>query len=294
MTDQQHYLVVDGGNSTELISTYGKEHLNEDPLWSARLLFDEPTLLNQVHMSFLDAGADIIKTSSYQASIEGFVEHLSLSPVEAHDLIVKNRPRPLVAGSIGPYGAYQHDGSEYTGNYVDNMTVEELALWHQSQVKPLVESDVDLLAFETIPAQKEAEAIIMVLREYPNVKAWISFSCKDSKSISHGESIKEATDLVMSSPNVIAVGMNCLPPENVLSLLQLIPDPVKAVKSIIVCPNSGEIWSDDKWLGKKCNVPLHSYVPQWQKAGAAWIGGCCRVSPKDISQIKEMLYKCIN
>ena len=51
-------------------------------------------------------------------------------------------------------------------------------MWHQSQVKPLVESDVDLLAFETIPAQKEAEAIIMVLREYPNVKAWISFSCK--------------------------------------------------------------------------------------------------------------------
>ena len=58
------------------------------------------------------------------------------------------------------------------------MLFQDLVVWHEQQVKAVVESDVDLLAFDTIPALKEVQAITSVLREYPNVKAWISFSCK--------------------------------------------------------------------------------------------------------------------
>lgn len=42
----------------------------------------------------------------------------------------------------------------------------------------LVEAGVDLLAIETIPSLAEAEIIVSLLREFPNVKAWVSFSCK--------------------------------------------------------------------------------------------------------------------
>jgi len=63
------------------------------------------------------------------------------------------RHSPLIAGSVGPYGACQHDGSEYHGNYVDHMASEQLVQWHRPRVARLLEAGVDLLACETIPAK---------------------------------------------------------------------------------------------------------------------------------------------
>ena len=64
-----------------------------------------------------------------------------------------DRVVPIVAGSVGPYGACQHDGSEYHGNYVDHMTREELMEWHRPRVGELLASGADILACETIPAK---------------------------------------------------------------------------------------------------------------------------------------------
>jgi len=50
--------------------------------------------------------------------------------------------------------------------------------WHRTQATILVDAGVELLAFETFPAQKEAEAVVRLLRELPLTRAWISFSCK--------------------------------------------------------------------------------------------------------------------
>ena len=86
---------------------------------------------------------------------------------------------------MGPYGACQHDGSEYTGYYVDHMTrqvnhmtsrdhkatpplPQELEEWHRPRVRRLVEEGADLLACETIPAVKEALALVHLLTtEFP-------------------------------------------------------------------------------------------------------------------------------
>ena len=59
---------------------------------------------------------------------------------------------PLVAGSVGPYGACLHDSSEYTGSYVDHVTPEELKAWHRPRMAALLEAGAHLLAIETIPA----------------------------------------------------------------------------------------------------------------------------------------------
>ena len=84
----------------------------------------------------------------------------------------------MIAGSIGPYGACQADGSEYHGKYVSDMSSEELTEWHRPRMMALVKAGVDFLAIETIPSLKEALAIITLLRTYPNTRAWITFSCK--------------------------------------------------------------------------------------------------------------------
>lgn len=99
----------------------------------------------------------------------------------AVDLYMKANPnakKPLVAGSVGPYGASLHDGSEYTGSYVDKVKKETIMAWHRARFNALTEEGIDLLAIETIPAQAEAEALIDLLKEYPNQKAWLAFQCK--------------------------------------------------------------------------------------------------------------------
>lgn len=85
---------------------------------------------------------------------------------------------PLIAGSVGPYGAYLHDGSEYTGNYTGFVTDSELIDYHEPRIKALVEEGVDLLAIETIPSKREALIILNIVRKFPNIKVWVSFSCK--------------------------------------------------------------------------------------------------------------------
>lgn len=55
---------------------------------------------------------------------------------------------------------------------------KELKAWHRPQIECLAAAGADLVAFETIPSIKEAEALVELLREFPNSKAWLSFSCK--------------------------------------------------------------------------------------------------------------------
>ena len=99
--------------------------------------------------------------------MEGFQKHLGLDRDKALDLIGRSVTiatearrdfqspdrEVLVAGSVGPYGACQHDGSEYHGNYVDHMSREQLKAWHRPRMERLLAEGVDLLAIETIPAK---------------------------------------------------------------------------------------------------------------------------------------------
>src|SRR5699024_2807656 len=97
------------------------------------------------------------------------------------------RPKPLVAASVGPYGAYLADGSEFTGNY--NVTKAELIEFHEERIALFIEAGADILLCETIPCLVEAEAILTILERYSNVSAIISFSAKDDQHISNGEKI---------------------------------------------------------------------------------------------------------
>lgn len=50
--------------------------------------------------------------------------------------------------------------------------------WHRPRITALIDAGVDLLALETIPCQEEAEMLVELIKEFPHIKAWLSFSCK--------------------------------------------------------------------------------------------------------------------
>uniref|UniRef100_A0A3Q3LM60 Zgc:172121 n=1 Tax=Mastacembelus armatus TaxID=205130 RepID=A0A3Q3LM60_9TELE len=300
-------LILDGGLATQLEAQ--GVHLQGDPLWSARLLHTNPQAIKDVHYRFLLSGADVITTATYQASITGFINHLNMSCEGARELLMSGVHLAketverfivlkmadsryfLVAGSVGPYGAFLHNGSEYTGAYAKEMSIEELKGWHRPHIDCLVAAGVDLIAFETIPSIKEAEALVEVLKEFPNSKAWLSFSCKDGRCISDGSPFTDAVQIANKSTQLVAVGVNCCSPAVVEPLLDSARSLLCPDMSWVVYPNSGEEWdSEQGWLtsGKtSASIPELSHT--WIKQGAAMIGGCCRIGPADIADLKQQL-----
>ena len=290
-------LILDGGLATELEA---RGHQLGNGLWSARLLHDAPEAIQQVHADYLSVGADCIITASYQASILGFLQQ-GYSETQAIDLLHKSvelaitsrdmfwtktqhppdRLRPLVAASIGPYGAYLADGSEYTGNY--GLTEDELVAFHRQRWHILAATQADLLACETIPSAVEACALARLLEETPQRFAWLSFSCHDAQHISDGTLLADAVTPFVDNPQVVALGINCTPPQYVLPLIAAVRQVIQ--KPIIVYPNSGEIYDakTKQWGAPPMSTGFATASQTWRQAGAALIGGCCRTSPSHIA-----------
>ncbi|XP_060179181.1 homocysteine S-methyltransferase 2-like [Lycium barbarum] len=310
--------VIDGGLATEL-ERHGAD-LN-DPLWSAKCLVSSPHLIRRVHLDYLEAGANIIISASYQATLQGF-EAKGISREEGEALLKRSveiacearniyndragkgswddfgdgtdlkRKPVLVAASVGSYGAYLADGSEYSGIYGDAISVKTLKDFHRRRVQVLANSGADLIAFETTPNRMEAQAYAELLEEEAiNIPAWFSFSSKDGTNVVSGDSMVECASIADSCKQVVGIGINCTPPRYIQGLIQLIRQVTS--KPILVYPNSGETYDGEKkeWVASTgvAEEDFVSYVDKWCDAGASLVGGCCRTTPKTIRAISKVL-----
>lgn len=277
-------LISDGGLATEL-EARGND-LSDD-LWSARLLAEAPAEIVAVHEAFFRAGAQFATTASYQASFEGFArrgidragaERLLRRSVElagsARDAVA---PAAWVAASVGPYGAMLANGEEYVGRY--GLSVAELTAWHRPRLDVLADAGADVLALETIPDSDEAEALVGLVGDY-GMPAWLSYTVTDSATRA-GQPLREAFAVAADAPEIVAVGVNCCAPTDVLSAV--ITAREVTGKPVIVYPNSGELWDGENrvWVGTPGMDT--SLAAQWVAAGARIVGGCCRIGPADIT-----------
>ncbi|WP_201330664.1 homocysteine S-methyltransferase family protein, partial [Lactobacillus nasalidis] len=113
-----------------------------------------------------------------------------------------------VAGSVGPYGAYLADGSEYRGDY--GLSHEEYVAFHAPRIEELAAGGVDCLAIETQPKLSEVRAILDYLQEkHPALPVYVSFSLRDPATISEGLPLAEAVQEAGRYPQVFAAGANC-------------------------------------------------------------------------------------
>ena len=296
-------LILDGGLATEL-ERRGAD-LN-DPLWSAKLLIEKPDLIRDVHLDYFRAGADVATTASYQATFEGLANRgldqdaaaalmraavtLAIDAREEFWSDPANRGgrlKPLVAASIGPYGAMLADGAEYRGDY--RLSEDALMEFHRPRMRVLAGSGADLLACETIPCLDEARALARLLAEFPAIGAWISFSCRDGRHDSRGELLAECARALERFDQVLSIGVNCTAPQHIESLVAELEH--STGKPIAVYPNSGEQYdaSTKHWHGCAVSRKFADDAGRWRRAGARLIGGCCRTTPHDIMALKDAL-----
>lgn len=294
--------ILDGGLATEL------ERAGCDlcsPLWSGEVMRTEPDKVLAVHRSYLEAGADCLLTASYQLSAMGFSE-IGLTADDARSAIQQSVAlaeharrectedeigagrkgrRIWIAGSLGAYGAALHNGAEFHGRYAVGHA--ELVAFHAERIDAMRETNADFLAFETIPLLDEAKAILEGLALFPDLAAYISFSCRDDSHTGHGEPIEDCACLLDACPQILASGINCTAPVHILPLIRRIR--TISTKRIAVYPNSGESWVAEtrSWSGSSDPHAFGDMARQWREAGADWIGGCCRTGPGHIRAIAQ-------
>lgn len=275
---------LDGGLSTALENNGNKLTTS---LWTGELIRANPAEITKAHLDFIDAGAQIIITSSYQLSYPGCSERgwseqetdqaLITSTKLAKDAVSQSGKSVKVAASVGPYGASLADGSEYKGNY--GVTKSLLKDFHSKRLELLISTSPDYLALETMPDTFEVEILLELLKDCP-IPFWISYSCRQGNLTNAGQSFQAAVDLAKEA---MAVGINCTGPELITDLLRSASSP----KPFIVYPNSGRVWDAKHkvWTGSGSAGFSDQLISKWVDAGAQIIGGCCGIGPAEIGQL---------
>ncbi|KAK7513313.1 homocysteine S-methyltransferase [Phyllosticta citriasiana] len=307
-----HPLILDGGLATTLEAPPFSLPL-QTRLWSAAALLTAPATVRAAHAAFFRHGAQVGTTASYQASAGGLAQEgydCSLRDVVSGSVAAvrgalddaqeaglgQSRPG-YVAGSVGPYGAFLADGSEYTGEYA--LSRKEFKDFHRERVRVLLEEGVDVLALETLPNGEEVAALVELLAEdefaASDVTAWVALSVKRGAgdgdvTLCDGTPLSAVCEIVEASSHFVAVGVNCVPQDLVSLALRLLRK--HTTKTLLCYPNSGEVWDAEAkvWKGDKSQgASLEERLREWWDAGARWIGGCCRVGPRDIEVVRKIV-----
>lgn len=279
-------VLLDGGLSNQL-AAQGCD-LSGD-LWSGRVLAERPDQVAAAHTAYARAGAEVLITASYQVGYEAFAAHghdraettallrqsvrLAARAAEAADHEV------WVAASVGPYGAVLADGSEYRGRY--GLSVRELAAFHRPRIEALLAAGADVLAVETVPDSDEAEALLIVLAE-TGAPAWLSYTVAAGRTRA-GQPLGEAFALAAASPEVVAVGVNCCDPADVLPALEAAAG--ESAKPLVAYPNDGSVWDAGTRTWRTPENPVPWPTRAWYATGARLIGGCCRIGPARIADL---------
>ena len=305
--EERRIRILDGGLATELEA---RGHDLNHPLWSAKTLKEDYDSIKTVHLDYFMAGAEVAITASYQASTPGLHEQFGFTEEDGQSLIkrsvqaalearevayasgIDRSQRLLVAGSVGPFGAYLTDGSEYRGDYV--RSEGEFKSFHRPRIQALIDEGVDILALETMPNCTEIQAILSLLQsEFPNAIAWLSCTARDAERLSDGTDWESVLSTVnMHSGQIVAFGINCVPIGIVTATLRHIR--LHTWMPLLCYPNSGEIWDGESKTWSSLSDDGHTEqtpssmaerFAHWMTAGAQLIGGCCRTGPDFIRAI---------
>jgi homocysteine S-methyltransferase len=288
-------LILDGGMSNALEDRGVRL---PHALWTAGVLADAPDEVRAVHRAYFAAGAHVATTASYQASVPSLVsagmEAPAASALLAASVRVAREARDeaaevlgkeglLVAASVGPYGAVLADGSEYRGRY--GVPAGALRDFHLPRLELLAAAEPDLVAVETIPDVDEAEVLVPLLDEV-GVPAWFSYAI-DGGTTRAGQPLVDAYAVLRGSRSVIAAGVNCSAPADVEAALATAGEQTGLPG--VAYPNRGEEWDNATHTWRGADTFASGLATGWVAAGARLVGGCCRVGPREIAELSDLL-----
>ncbi|HEX5376269.1 MAG TPA: homocysteine S-methyltransferase family protein, partial [Solirubrobacterales bacterium] len=260
------------------------------------LVLNRPDVIEGVHASMLEAGAEVVETDSFQGSrlkLEewGLGEHTLEINVRAAEIARKAAgPDRFVAGSIGPTGFLPASTDPTLGDITFARLVEVFA----EQARGLVEGGADLIIVETAQDILEVKAAIFGAREafaatgrrLP-IQASVSLLPQGGKMLL-GTDI-QAVLTTLAALDVDVIGLNCSTgPEDMRDAIRYLgensPLPVHCI------PNAGlpVQGPDGETIFPEEPEPLAATLGEFvERYGVGIVGGCCGTTPAHIAAIRE-------
>jgi homocysteine S-methyltransferase len=279
-------LILDGATGTELNRRGVDTGL---PLWSANALLNDRDagILKQVHLDYLEAGADIITTNTFRTHARALApsgnahraQELTRRAVDfAHEAIraAASASPKFIAGSISTLADCYEPGSVPPD--------DQLCKEHGERVDHLLQSGVDFFLIETINSIREASAIT-TLAARTGLPVAVSFVCNQDGNLLSGETLAAAADALLPL-GISAIGVNCGPTPNLARPLAELESVCGKDFPLIAYGNIG--YADEKvgWVNTDSEAPdiYSAHAIHWN---ARIIGGCCGTTPEHIRKLSE-------
>jgi 5-methyltetrahydrofolate--homocysteine methyltransferase len=277
------------------------------------LCITQPHIIKEIHKQYLEAGADIIETNTFNSQaisladyeMESIAYELNVAAAKcARDavnefLAATTRPiglgGPYVAGAIGPMSKTLSLSPDVNNPGYRAVTFDEVANAYYEQVKGLVDGGVDLLLIETIFDTLNCKAAIYAIKKYfkdtgkPELPVSISGTITDASGRTLSGQTLEAFYISVMHANPLSVGLNCA-----LGAHEMRPH-IEELSQIANCyvsayPNAGL----PNAMGEYDEKPEDTghYLEEWAQEG--WVnivGGCCGTTPDHIRHIAEHVNK---
>lgn len=273
------------------------------------LCLTQPHIIRGIHTEYLEAGADIIETNTFNAQrvsmadygMESLAYEINLAAAKcareavneflASALMLPGQPGPFVAGALGPMNKTLSLSPDVNNPGFRALTFDEAMEAYYEQVKGLVEGGVDLLLVETIFDTLNAKAAIFAIKKYfrdtvqKELPVMISGTITDASGRTLSGQTLEAFYTSVMHARPLSIGLNCA-----LGAKEMRPH-IEELSQIAACytsayPNAGL----PNAMGEYDEHPQDTahFIEEWAKAGFVNIvGGCCGTTPDHIRHIAE-------
>ena len=313
---RERILLLDGAMGTMIqarkldeAAYRGKEfarHSRDLRLNNDALNLSQPQIIEEIHTQYLDAGADIIETNTFNSTAVSMAEYALEQRVadlnfagaqiarRAVDRYMASHPqrRCFVAGSMGPTSKAASVSNDVSNPAARPITFDQLRETYGTQAKALVEGGADLLLLETVFDTLNAKAALFGIEEYfetsgRRVPVIVSVTIVDRSGRTLSGQTVEAFWTSISHMPLFSVGMNCALGAKEMrpfieELSRLAPIPITCY------PNAGL----PNAFGGFDETPERMAADLGEFARNGWLniaGGCCGSTPEHIRTIGEAI-----
>tara|TARA_B100000214_G_scaffold52112_2_gene32999 strand:+ start:197 stop:1090 length:894 start_codon:yes stop_codon:yes gene_type:complete len=291
-------LIGDGGMGTELQNRGVEVPSHIDNIWSALALLDNPEIIKQIHLDFIQAGAQFIIANNYavtqpilkRANLSHKLEELTLKSIQiAKEAIQESGKEILLAASLPPLETSYRSDLILSINSMNSMYAE---------LTSIIEGKVDIIICETMSHSKEARSALSSIQESRSQK-WLGWTVYGNQNtLPSGESITEAysaiSDLKCDAYLINCGGANLIT-EGIKELKTLTTKRIggygNSEKIEISNKNRSNRPEEDHWAAA-VTIDEKGYAEEaqkWVKEGATIVAGCCRTRPAHIEEIIKTL-----
>lgn len=286
-------VLLDGGMGQELIR---RCTAGATPLWSAQVMLDQPDIVRDLHIDFIQAGARVITLNSYSATPERLAQNGDASMFEkiqglairvAHEARDMARVEGVkIAGCLPPLVASYRP--ELSPDYA-------VSLETYRQIVDVQAPHVDYFMAETIASVKDTRACATAAKE-SGKPVWFGLTVADdcSGNLRSGEPLDSALT-VLNDIGVSATLINCSQPESISACWETLLQhngPIGAYANAFTSIDKLNPGGTVDVLQARSDLNPEQYAQvavDWVEQGAAIVGGCCEVGPEHISVLAARL-----